>query len=58
MRGPCCEKLAGDTVVDGTFANEFRATLLIHHYFLRAPLATSSFDAAFIRAAERGWTQS
>ena len=33
------------------FEKEFRTTLLIHHYFLRAPLATNSFEAAFVRAA-------
>ena len=33
------------------FEKEFRKTLLIHHYFLRAPLATNSFEAAFMRAA-------
>jgi len=36
------------------FEKEFRTTLLIHHYFLRAPLATNSFEAAFIRAARGG----
>lgn len=36
------------------FEKEFRTTLLIHHYFLRAPLATNSFEAAFIRAARSG----
>jgi hypothetical protein len=36
--------------VTNDFAKEFRATLLIHHYFLKAPLATNSFEAAFIRA--------
>ncbi len=33
------------------FEKEFRTTLLIHDYFLRAPLATNSFEAAFVRAA-------
>ena len=36
------------------FEKEFRTTLLIHHYFLRAPLATNSFEAAFVRAARAG----
>ncbi len=36
------------------FEKEFRTTLLIHHYFLRAPLAMTSFDAAFVRAARAG----
>lgn len=50
MRGPCAETLSpGFSVV---FAREFRATLLIHHYFLKAPLATSSFEAAYVRAAQ------
>lgn len=52
MRGPCAETLpATSSVVDAAFAREFKATLLIHHYFLRAPLATNSFEAAFVRAA-------
>ena len=38
-------------LVSDRFEKEFRTTLLIHHYFLRAPLAMNSFDAAFIRAA-------
>lgn len=29
---------------------DFRATLLVHHCFLKSPLATSSFEAAFKRA--------
>ncbi|MYJ18121.1 MAG: hypothetical protein F4106_08770, partial [Gemmatimonadetes bacterium] len=33
------------------FEKEFRTTLLIHHYFLKAPLARNSFEAAFVRAA-------
>ena len=52
MRGPC--EAAFPTVsliVTPDFAREFQATLLTHHYFLKAPLATSSFDAAFVRAA-------
>ena len=36
------------------FEKEFRTTLLIHHYFLKAPLATNSFEAAFVRAARAG----
>lgn len=36
------------------FEKEFRTTLLIHHYFLKAPLATNSFEAAFVRAADAG----
>ncbi|MXX72048.1 MAG: hypothetical protein F4205_07515 [Gemmatimonadetes bacterium] len=36
------------------FEKEFRTTLLIHHYFLKAPLARNSFEAAFVRAARAG----
>lgn len=52
MRGPCEAKFpSASPIVTEAFAREFRATLLIHHYFLKAPLATNSFEAAFIRAA-------
>ncbi len=51
MRGPCEESIPADGLPE-VFAREFRATLLTHHYFLKAPLATSSFEAAFVRAAE------
>lgn len=53
MRGPCDAAFpAASDFVSENFAREFRATLLIHHYFLKAPLATNSFEAAFIRAAQ------
>ena len=52
MRGPCVEELGPTSSISQRFADEFRTTLLIHHYFLNAPLATSSFEAAFVRAAE------
>ena len=45
------ELTAGSPLVSDTFEREFRTTLLIHHYFLRTPLATNSFEAAFVRAA-------
>ena len=51
MRGPCAECFNGGIGLGQLFADEFRATLLIHHYFLNSPLATNSFEAAFIRAA-------
>ncbi len=51
MRGPCAEHFVGGIGLGQAFAEEFRATLLIHHYFLKSPLATNSFEAAFIRAA-------
>ncbi len=51
MRGPCEAQFpAASPIVTEDFAKEFRATLLIHHYFLKAPLATNSFEAAFVRA--------
>ena len=52
MRGPC--KLTfpePSNLVTQMFAQEFQAALLLNHYFLGAPLATASFDAAFIRSA-------
>lgn len=53
MRSPCeAAFLAEPSIVSDNFAKEFRATLLIHHYFLKAPLATNSFEAAFVRAAD------
>ena len=51
MRSPCTETLSPGGL-SAVFAREFRATLLIHHYFLKAPLATSSFEAAYVRAAQ------
>lgn len=50
MRSPCVETISPGGLSE-IFAREFRATLLIHHYFLKAPLATSSFEAAYVRAA-------
>lgn len=52
MRGACQATVPTPSMsVAAHFATEFEPTLLIHHYFLRAPLATHSFEAAFIRAA-------
>ena len=48
---PRAKLTARSPLVSDRFEKEFRTTLLIHHYFLRAPLATNSFEAAFIRAA-------
>lgn len=52
MRGPCSENFpTASPILNEDFKREFRATLLIHHYFLKAPLATNSFEAAFVRSA-------
>ena len=52
MRGPCDAAFPDPSpILSEEFAREFRATLLIHHYFLKSPLATNSFEAAFVRAA-------
>ena len=52
MRGPCDAKLpSASSIVTEGFAKEFRATLLIYHYFLKVRLETNSFEAAFVRAA-------
>ena len=52
MRGPCEAQFPdASPLISEEFAKEFRATLLIHHYFLKAPLAMTSFEAAFVRAA-------
>lgn len=37
-------------MISQKFMKEFQATLLMHHYFLNAPLAMTSFEAAFVRA--------
>lgn len=51
MRGPCkAEYPTPSPILTANFTTEFQATLLIHHYFLKAPLATNSFEAAFVRA--------
>jgi hypothetical protein len=53
MRGPCKTTFPhASPLMSPNFAEEFKATLLIHHYFLKAPLATNSFEAAFVRAAQ------
>lgn len=53
IRGPCKADYPDESpLVTDDFKAEFRTALLIHHYFLKAPLATTSFDAAFIRAAK------
>lgn len=55
LRIPSGPMLASSSpFLSNRFEKEFRTTLLIHHYFLRAPLATNSFEAAFIRAARSG----
>lgn len=51
MRGKCDEFIPGNSVLTPEFVNEFRATLLISHYFLKSPLSTHSFESAFVRAA-------
>lgn len=52
MRGPCAATFpVANALISEVFAREFQATMLINHYFLGAPLSTTSFDAAFIRAA-------
>ena len=51
MRAPCDASFPVGAWLGQAFAEEFKATLLIHHYFLRSPLSTNSFEAAFIRAA-------
>lgn len=53
MRGPCEATLPdSSSIVSKSFVQEFQPTLLIHHYFLKAPLETRSFEAAFYRAAK------
>ena len=42
---------ATSAIISDKFEKEFRTTLLIYHYFLKVPLATNSFEAAFVRAA-------
>lgn len=51
MRGPCTEDFSGGSFLGKSFAQEFRTTLLIHHYFLKSALSTNLFETEFIRAA-------
>lgn len=51
MRSPCEETFDGSDFLDRSFADEFRNTLLIHHYYLRATLGTNFFEAAFVKSA-------
>ncbi len=57
MRGPCIEIIPEQSYLSSAFAQEFRTALLVYHYFLKAPLGTSAFEAAFVRAARSaGWS--
>jgi Type II site-specific deoxyribonuclease len=51
MRAPCAESFNGRGILNVGFAQEFRAALAIHHYYLRATLGTNFFEAAFKKAA-------
>lgn len=51
MRAPCIEIFNGTPLLSAGFANEFRASVSIHHYYLKATLGTNFFEAAFKRAA-------
>lgn len=53
MRKPCEARFPdASPIISEKFIREFQPTLLIHHYFLKAPLETKSFEAAFTRAAK------
>lgn len=51
MRAPCSEIFDGEPLLSAGFAQEFRAAISIHHYYLRATLGTNFFEAAFKKAA-------
>ncbi|MFM5949346.1 MAG: hypothetical protein ACKOPM_08965 [Novosphingobium sp.] len=51
MRAPCAETFDGANYLNAEFAQEFRAAIAIHHYYLRATLGTNFFEAAFKKAA-------
>ena len=51
MRAPCIETFNAAPLLSAGFAEEFRAAISIHHYYLRATLGTNFFEAAFKRAA-------
>jgi Type II site-specific deoxyribonuclease len=51
MRAPCSEVFDGGKLLSAEFAQEFRAAISIHHYYLRSTLGTNFFEAAFIKAA-------
>lgn len=50
LRGPCLEVFDPDLGFSQAFADDFRASLMIHHYYLRATLGTNFFEAAFLKA--------
>lgn len=52
MRAKCEAEISEESeILTPRFERDFRATLLINHCFLQSPLATDSFEAAFVRAA-------
>jgi hypothetical protein len=51
MRGECAQIIPISSKLTPKFIEEFRSTLLISHYFLKAPLSTHTFESAFVRAA-------
>lgn len=57
MRAPCVEVFNGEPLLSPAFADEFRAIISIHHYYLKATLGTNFFEAAFKRAAIAGGHQ-
>lgn len=52
MRSPCVEKFDGADILKPEFAQDFRAAIAIHHYYLRSTLGTNFFEAAFMKAAK------
>ncbi len=50
LRGPCLEVFDPNLGFSQAFADDFRASLMIHHYYLKATLGTNFFESAFLKA--------
>lgn len=51
LRGPCAETFNPHFGFSQAFADDFRASLMVHHYYLQATLGTDFFESAFAKAA-------
>jgi Type II site-specific deoxyribonuclease len=54
LRGPCAETFNPGFGFNQAFADDFRASLMVHHYYLQATLGTDFFESAFAKAARAG----
>ncbi len=51
LRGSCSEVFDKNSGFSQAFADDLRASLMIHHYYLQAALGTNFFESAFLKAA-------